>query len=146
MAGWWGGPPQFTGNVQASQFGKSVPSMANSAPSNDVPLEYDIFHNSPQCPNCANIWHSADVTTHGLAIATGAIVATPFAPSAAPFATEFGSTMLTSSGTIFYNPEFWQAGSDFLEGAMPVGLAPATYAAGAGQVAGYYWDNFWSNR
>ncbi len=25
----------------------------------------DIWHNSPQCPNCANIWKQADCTING---------------------------------------------------------------------------------
>ena len=82
----------------------------------------DILH----CLGCAETWHNADTTVHGLAIATGALAAAPFAASAAPFATEFGSTVLTSSYSLYLNPEVWEAGGEFLEGATP-GLVVSYY-------------------
>jgi hypothetical protein len=31
----------------------------------DVPIPMDIFHNSSQCPHCADLWKQADCTFNG---------------------------------------------------------------------------------
>ncbi len=49
-------------------------------PNGDRPVGMDIWH----CPGCPATWRNADVTVHGLAIATAAVAAAPFAVSAAP--------------------------------------------------------------
>ena len=63
-------------------------------------------------------------------------------PSAAPYLLNVGSTALTLSGTLYYNPAFWQNASDFIGGLMP-GPAPASYAGAAGELVGRYWDDIW---
>ena len=48
-------------------------------------------------------------------------------------------------GWVYSNLTTWQIASDFIQGAEP-GLAPSTYAAGAGEVVSGYWDDIWSGR
>jgi RHS repeat-associated protein len=39
------------------------PSADNGLPNGDVPVENDIFHNSPKCPNCDQIWRGSNTVT-----------------------------------------------------------------------------------
>ena len=48
-------------------------------------------------------------------------------------------------GWVYSNLTTWQIASDFIQGAEP-GLAPSTYAAGAGEVVSGYWDEIWADR
>jgi hypothetical protein len=80
-----------------------------------------------------------------LAIATGAVAATPFAApafaSAAPYAARGMQVGMQLMQELALNPSTWTNVGDFLEGATPASLVPATSAGFAGQVASYYWDN-----
>ncbi len=151
MAGWWGQPPVFHGNVAASQLGKNLPGVASSVPNSGGWGDHSLAQQVFQGPG-SGVFVGADTTVHGLAIATGAVAAAPFAvPAAAsaaaaasPYAVSAGSTALTLSGSALYNPAIWQGANDFLEGYAPVGPFPATPAAFAGAVAGS-WDTIWND-
>ncbi len=106
-------------------------------PSRDVPVGMDIWH----CPGCAATWTNADITAHGLAIATGAVATTPFLVPTAAFAAEAAPGL---AGQALYNPAVWQGANDFLEGYAPIGPFPATPAAFAGAVASS-WDTIWND-
>lgn len=52
---------------QASLATATMPALSTSAvaANKDVPVGMDIWHNSPQCPHCADLWKQADCTISG---------------------------------------------------------------------------------
>ncbi|MGO8720581.1 MAG: RHS repeat-associated core domain-containing protein [Acidobacteriaceae bacterium] len=89
---------------------------------------------------CASYWTNADATVHGLAIATGAVAATPFVPEAA----SASPTASVLAGQALYNPAVWQNAYDFTEALEPIGPYPGTYAAFAGAAASS-WKTIWND-
>ena len=100
-------------------------------------------------PDCANIWHNADTTVHGLAIATGTVAAAPFAApafaSAAPYAARGVQVGMQLMQELALNPSTWTNVGDFVLGWIPTADLPATGGGFSGVVTNQVYE-WWNNR
>jgi RHS repeat-associated protein len=88
----------------------------------------------------AATWQNSSGAGNTALVATGGVALLPLAASVTPYVTAIAPAVTTLSITIWYSPTSWQIASDFIQGVTPGGPVPASYAAAAGEVVGYY-DN-----
>jgi YD repeat-containing protein len=92
-----------------------LPGQDQAMAQNDVPLDWDPFHNTPECPNCADLWTAADKAGNFLAAGTAAQMW--------PYAAEYGPVVAKAVATEAVNV------------ARTAGSAAETYFPGGAKAA-----------
>ncbi len=89
------------GSLSREEFSLEVAANNGTLPNGDVPVGMDIWHNSPQCPNCADTWRNASGAANTAFVATGVVLAG--VPLAGEAATSSVGDLLFSRGTGLLN-------------------------------------------